>query len=226
MKSDLPKVMHRLAGAPLLAHVLAAARQAGIGRTCRGRRRPAWTRSPPRPSRARPEDRALRPGRAARNRRCGQGRAPGPGGHSRGKCSCFTATRRCSAPRRSTAPHRASRRRRSCGHRLRGREARPAMAGCCSTRTRPARRHSRGEGRQRGGARAHALQFRHHGLPFGKTLLGLLDRIGNDNAKKEFYLTDAVALARDDRLEARMVKSESDEVLGVNSRASSARRKP
>ena len=53
----------------------------------------------------------------------------------------------------------------------------------------------------------------------GKTLLHLLGRIGNDNAKKEFYLTDAVALARGDRLEARMVKSNAEEVLGVNSRA-------
>ena len=52
-----------------------------------------------------------------------------------------------------------------------------------------------------------------------KTLLGLLGRIGNDNAKREFYLTDAVALARGDRLEARMVLSNSEEVLGVNSRA-------
>jgi len=50
-------------------------------------------------------------------------------------------------------------------------------------------------------------------------LLGLLGRIGNDNAKGEFYLTDAVALARGDRLEARMVKSSAEEVLGVNSRA-------
>ena len=52
-----------------------------------------------------------------------------------------------------------------------------------------------------------------------KTLLGLLGRIGNDNANKEFYLTDAAALARGDRLEARMVLSNAEEVLGVNSRA-------
>ena len=57
------------------------------------------------------------------------------------------------------------------------------------------------------------------GFRSGKTLLGLLGRIGNDNAKREFYLTDAVALARGDRLEARMVKSNGEEVLGVNSRA-------
>jgi bifunctional UDP-N-acetylglucosamine pyrophosphorylase/glucosamine-1-phosphate N-acetyltransferase len=56
------------------------------------------------------------------------------------------------------------------------------------------------------------------GFRSGKTLLGLLGRIGSDNAKKEFYLTDAVALARGDRLEARMVKCDSEEVLGVNSR--------
>jgi bifunctional UDP-N-acetylglucosamine pyrophosphorylase/glucosamine-1-phosphate N-acetyltransferase len=56
------------------------------------------------------------------------------------------------------------------------------------------------------------------GFRSGKTLLGLLGRIGNDNAKKEYYLTDAVALARGDRLEARMVKSDGEEVLGVNSR--------
>jgi bifunctional UDP-N-acetylglucosamine pyrophosphorylase / glucosamine-1-phosphate N-acetyltransferase len=57
------------------------------------------------------------------------------------------------------------------------------------------------------------------GFRSGKALLDLLGRIGNDNAKKEFYLTDAVALARGERLEARMVKSNAEEVLGVNSRA-------
>ena len=57
------------------------------------------------------------------------------------------------------------------------------------------------------------------GFRSSKTLLGLLGRIGNDNANGEFYLTDAVALARSDRLEARMVKSNSEEVLGVNARA-------
>jgi bifunctional UDP-N-acetylglucosamine pyrophosphorylase/glucosamine-1-phosphate N-acetyltransferase len=57
------------------------------------------------------------------------------------------------------------------------------------------------------------------GFRSGKTLLGLLGRIGKDNAKGEFYLTDAVALARGDRLEARMVISNAEEVLGVNSRS-------
>jgi bifunctional UDP-N-acetylglucosamine pyrophosphorylase/glucosamine-1-phosphate N-acetyltransferase len=57
------------------------------------------------------------------------------------------------------------------------------------------------------------------GFRSSKTLLDLLGRIGNDNAKKEFYLTDAVALARADRLEARIVEADIGEVLGVNSRA-------
>ena len=57
------------------------------------------------------------------------------------------------------------------------------------------------------------------GFRSSKTLLDLLGRIGNDNAKREFYLTDAVALARADRLEARIVQADEGEVLGVNSRA-------
>jgi bifunctional UDP-N-acetylglucosamine pyrophosphorylase / glucosamine-1-phosphate N-acetyltransferase len=57
------------------------------------------------------------------------------------------------------------------------------------------------------------------GFRSSKTLLNLLGRIGNENAKKEFYLTDAVALARADRLEARMVEADAEEVLGVNARA-------
>jgi bifunctional UDP-N-acetylglucosamine pyrophosphorylase / glucosamine-1-phosphate N-acetyltransferase len=52
-----------------------------------------------------------------------------------------------------------------------------------------------------------------------ETLSSLLSRIGNDNAKGEYYLTDAVALARDGDLQARVVLSNAEEVLGVNSRA-------
>jgi bifunctional UDP-N-acetylglucosamine pyrophosphorylase/glucosamine-1-phosphate N-acetyltransferase len=57
------------------------------------------------------------------------------------------------------------------------------------------------------------------GFRSAKTLLGLLDRIDSDNAKGEFYLTDAVALAHGDRLDARIVDSRAEEVLGVNSRS-------
>ncbi|MEQ8825334.1 MAG: bifunctional UDP-N-acetylglucosamine diphosphorylase/glucosamine-1-phosphate N-acetyltransferase GlmU [Filomicrobium sp.] len=49
-------------------------------------------------------------------------------------------------------------------------------------------------------------------------LTGLLDRIGNDNAKGEYYLTDAVELARQDGKRAAVVTCPEEEVLGVNSR--------
>jgi bifunctional UDP-N-acetylglucosamine pyrophosphorylase/glucosamine-1-phosphate N-acetyltransferase len=47
---------------------------------------------------------------------------------------------------------------------------------------------------------------------------GLLDRVGNDNAKGEYYLTDIVALARADGLACAVVEGEESEVLGINSR--------
>ena len=51
-----------------------------------------------------------------------------------------------------------------------------------------------------------------------KYLLGLLDRIGNDNAKGEYYLTDAVELARKDGLKTAIVLCSEQEVMGVNSK--------
>jgi bifunctional UDP-N-acetylglucosamine pyrophosphorylase/glucosamine-1-phosphate N-acetyltransferase len=49
-------------------------------------------------------------------------------------------------------------------------------------------------------------------------LAALLARIGNANAKSEYYLTDAIALAGKDGLAARPVVCQADEALGVNSR--------
>jgi bifunctional UDP-N-acetylglucosamine pyrophosphorylase/glucosamine-1-phosphate N-acetyltransferase len=49
-------------------------------------------------------------------------------------------------------------------------------------------------------------------------LISILDRIGNDNAKREFYLTDAVAIARSAGLTATAVECAQEEVLGINSR--------
>lgn len=54
-------------------------------------------------------------------------------------------------------------------------------------------------------------------------LLDLLDRIGHDNAKNEYYLTDIIAVAQADGLKASVVKCAEDEVVGVNSRAQLAR---
>ena len=53
----------------------------------------------------------------------------------------------------------------------------------------------------------------------GAAALAILDRIGDDNAKGEFYLTDAVAIARDLGLAAVAIESGEDEVRGVNTQA-------
>ncbi len=47
----------------------------------------------------------------------------------------------------------------------------------------------------------------------------LIDQIGNDNAKREFYLTDIVGIAKRRGLACRVVESPEEEVLGVNTRA-------
>jgi bifunctional UDP-N-acetylglucosamine pyrophosphorylase / glucosamine-1-phosphate N-acetyltransferase len=47
----------------------------------------------------------------------------------------------------------------------------------------------------------------------------LVDRIGNDNAKREFYLTDIVAIARADGLPCCVAELPAAELLGVNTRA-------
>ncbi len=52
-----------------------------------------------------------------------------------------------------------------------------------------------------------------------EALRELLPRIGNDNAKGEYYLTDAVALARGQGYGVAVAMGEEAEVLGVNDRA-------
>jgi len=54
-------------------------------------------------------------------------------------------------------------------------------------------------------------------------ILPLLERIGNDNAKGEYYLTDAVELARRDGLRLGVAICGEDEVAGVNDRVQLAR---
>ncbi len=49
-------------------------------------------------------------------------------------------------------------------------------------------------------------------------LLGVLGRIGNANAKREFYLTDAIEIARRGGARAAVIACAEEEVLGVNSR--------
>jgi len=52
----------------------------------------------------------------------------------------------------------------------------------------------------------------------GTLLFDLLRKVKNDNAKQEYYLTDIVALARQQGLPSVVVEGEEEEVLGVNSR--------
>jgi bifunctional UDP-N-acetylglucosamine pyrophosphorylase/glucosamine-1-phosphate N-acetyltransferase len=53
----------------------------------------------------------------------------------------------------------------------------------------------------------------------GATALAILDRIGNDNRKGEFYLTDAIAIARAMGGKAVVIETEEDDVRGVNTKA-------
>jgi bifunctional UDP-N-acetylglucosamine pyrophosphorylase/glucosamine-1-phosphate N-acetyltransferase len=57
----------------------------------------------------------------------------------------------------------------------------------------------------------------------GALLFDLLGRVGNGNAKGEYYLTDIVALARRDGHSCAVVEAPEAELLGVNSRADLAR---
>ncbi|HSV28797.1 MAG TPA: bifunctional UDP-N-acetylglucosamine diphosphorylase/glucosamine-1-phosphate N-acetyltransferase GlmU [Candidatus Omnitrophota bacterium] len=52
----------------------------------------------------------------------------------------------------------------------------------------------------------------------GSRLWSLIERVGNANAKGEYYLTDIVGLARGDGVCCSFVMGEESEVLGVNSR--------
>jgi bifunctional UDP-N-acetylglucosamine pyrophosphorylase/glucosamine-1-phosphate N-acetyltransferase len=52
----------------------------------------------------------------------------------------------------------------------------------------------------------------------GEHLLGLLDQLDTNNSKGEYYLTDTVRLACEAGLSAAVVEGEEDELLGVNSR--------
>jgi len=52
----------------------------------------------------------------------------------------------------------------------------------------------------------------------GKTALAILERIGDRNRKREFYLTDAVEIARSMSLRAVAVEVEEDDMRGINTK--------
>jgi bifunctional UDP-N-acetylglucosamine pyrophosphorylase/glucosamine-1-phosphate N-acetyltransferase len=53
----------------------------------------------------------------------------------------------------------------------------------------------------------------------GAHALAILDRIGDANAKREFYLTDAVEIARAMGHRVAVIEAEEDEVAGINTKA-------
>src|SRR5215471_16019248 len=53
----------------------------------------------------------------------------------------------------------------------------------------------------------------------GPTALAILERIGNDNRKGEYYLTDAIAIARAMGGKAVAIETEEDDVRGINTNA-------
>jgi bifunctional UDP-N-acetylglucosamine pyrophosphorylase/glucosamine-1-phosphate N-acetyltransferase len=53
----------------------------------------------------------------------------------------------------------------------------------------------------------------------GKIALEILDKIGNANNKGEYYLSDAVSIVRDLGLQAVVIETSEDEVRGINTKA-------
>jgi bifunctional UDP-N-acetylglucosamine pyrophosphorylase/glucosamine-1-phosphate N-acetyltransferase len=70
-------------------------------------------------------------------------------------------------------------------------------------------------------AEERAIAFCNGGLMAlaGGPALTILDRIGNANAKGEYYLTDAVAIARAMGLKAVAIETSEDDVRGINTKA-------
>jgi bifunctional UDP-N-acetylglucosamine pyrophosphorylase/glucosamine-1-phosphate N-acetyltransferase len=53
----------------------------------------------------------------------------------------------------------------------------------------------------------------------GSRALEIIDRIGNANSKREYYLVDAVAIVRQMGMEAVVIETSEDEVRGINNKA-------
>ncbi|MGN6287190.1 MAG: bifunctional UDP-N-acetylglucosamine diphosphorylase/glucosamine-1-phosphate N-acetyltransferase GlmU [Afipia sp.] len=53
----------------------------------------------------------------------------------------------------------------------------------------------------------------------GRSALQILDKIGNGNSKNEYYLTDAVTIARELGLRATVIETSEDEVRGINTKS-------
>src|SRR6202158_6061897 len=53
----------------------------------------------------------------------------------------------------------------------------------------------------------------------GRKALKIIEKIGNANSKREYYLSDAVAVVRELGLEAVVIETSEDEVRGINTKA-------
>jgi len=53
----------------------------------------------------------------------------------------------------------------------------------------------------------------------GRKALDIIEKIGNSNSKREYYLSDAVSIVRDLGLEVIVVETSEDEVRGINTKA-------
>jgi bifunctional UDP-N-acetylglucosamine pyrophosphorylase/glucosamine-1-phosphate N-acetyltransferase len=53
----------------------------------------------------------------------------------------------------------------------------------------------------------------------GHTALEIIERIGNANSKREYYLTDAVTIVNEQGMEAVVIETGEDEVRGINTKA-------
>ena len=212
MKSALPKVLHPLAGWPMVRHVLEnvrrlkPARIVGVvapGATRRGRGLRAASHGGPAP--------------AARHRRCRQGGAGSAQGPSRagagGLCRCAADHdgHACSAWSQACRKAKAA-----VG--VLGFVARdPTPYGRLIVRRGALEKIV--ESRDADESEK-AVDFCNSGVMCldGALIAALLGAIRNDNVKSEFYLTDAVAIARAAGHAAIAVEGEEAEFQGINSR--------
>ena len=216
MRSARPKVLHEVAGRSLLAHVLAAVRAAGgtAAAVVVGPDADAVAAE----AQARPAGR--------RDLRAGaSGAAPRMRCWPRGPPS--RAARRHPGDLRRHAADPAA----DAGAHARGAGRRARRSSCSAS----GRRIPTGYGRLvlEGGelvaireeldasAAERAIDLCNGGLMAfaGATALAILERIGNDNRKGEYYLTDAVAIARAMKLKAVVIETEEDDVRGINTKA-------
>jgi bifunctional UDP-N-acetylglucosamine pyrophosphorylase/glucosamine-1-phosphate N-acetyltransferase len=182
MKSAVPKVLHRIAGRSLLAHVLGAVREAEIDDV-------AVVIGPDR------ED------MAAEARRCFPGVSVHLQAERHGTAHAVLAAREAVA---------------------KGHDDILVLFADTPLIEAATLRHLREAIREHKDATVaeRALTLCNAGLMAlpGRQALAILEAIGNDNVQREFYLPDAVAVARQSGLHAGTILASEEEVMGINDR--------